>query len=627
MPCVITDVATNTNPAGGAVPLPGVTIIAQPAGVPLFELVGGNFREVPQPARSVVTDASGNWSFTLPWPSEQDPSTTQWQIITPDRAVWQGTVPEGVAGPLTLHALKNLHGWGLVVGGPQLAPPVVVQGPPGTQGPPGPTGLSGIEVVGAPGPLSLAVGTSLVNPGNTYTIADGTTPGQQKRITALQLPGPAAQLSFTNYQAAGPAVVPLGFNDGEFHSLLVEWNVALFGGTWLVLEVSADKASVGVPANSYVVRPVGTGFGNFTTIAAAITAAVADGANRQNPRVIYLMGGAYTENFTLPDGIHLVGVAPGRVANGGGGLQGAVLLNCLITCPGGPFPGPMRSISGVTMIRNDFASASSINLVGGYLALQDCAGEVFSFDPLPMITGTSGFLFLRGCNLMNLNGPVVSIPAGSVDIENSVLSTGGPGPSALACGVQTFISNSTIIGANVPAVRIESGIVGAVLTIGKGSRIVQSDGVAHAIRIDGDFARVKVIHTEIECVTGATNRAIAMLGASQELQYGDLTFPFVDQSLNPCTSRMNFGTAAVECTELVNVQATGTGIDASGGAGPVTVVFAQVGDVVASVFRTDTGASVTNDFEKTVSVAGQVQQLTSNLNAVNLVFILRGRRS
>lgn len=145
MPCVIVDLVTDLTNANVAVPIQGATVVAKPTALPIFE--GTTLREINNPERLSVTDSSGQWTFTLPWPSEQDPASTEWQLIMPNLSIWQGPIPEGNAGPLTLNELKDL-GWGLVSAGPHNATPTIaVQGAKGDTGAAG--FLSGIEYNGA----------------------------------------------------------------------------------------------------------------------------------------------------------------------------------------------------------------------------------------------------------------------------------------------------------------------------------------------------------------------------------------------------------------------------------------------------------------------------------------------
>jgi len=57
------------------------------------------------------TDASGQFSFTLPWPSEVMRGGGPWRIILPTGDVVTGTVPEGVSGPLTITQLVTIYSW------------------------------------------------------------------------------------------------------------------------------------------------------------------------------------------------------------------------------------------------------------------------------------------------------------------------------------------------------------------------------------------------------------------------------------------------------------------------------------------------------------------------------------
>lgn len=134
MSCIITDLVVTLSPVMATVPVKGATVRVYPTQTPIFAEVSSVFREVYDPVETLVTDTSGTWSTTLPWPTEQDPTSSEWVIQLPDGSKWQGHVPEGIAGPLTLHTLKNTYGWSLLS---QNLPtgsaiiPVAVQGPPG----------------------------------------------------------------------------------------------------------------------------------------------------------------------------------------------------------------------------------------------------------------------------------------------------------------------------------------------------------------------------------------------------------------------------------------------------------------------------------------------------------------
>src|SRR5579872_879883 len=64
-------------------------------------------------------------------------------------------------------------------------------------------------------------------------------------------------------------------------------------------------ASGGATLSPYIVGSTGS---DFTTIQAAITAAIAAGASDSNPINIYIKPGTYTENLTSQSGIRLIGL-------------------------------------------------------------------------------------------------------------------------------------------------------------------------------------------------------------------------------------------------------------------------------------------------------------------------------
>jgi hypothetical protein len=135
MACIITDLVFNFNSLNAPIPVPLVTVFAEPATTPLFLSSSSLFHEQSFTKRATSTDQTGQWSFTLPWPSEQDPALTQWIITLPDNSRWMGLIPQGVNGPLSLHTLKNTYGWGLISATNLNLLPVAVQGPPGPLGP------------------------------------------------------------------------------------------------------------------------------------------------------------------------------------------------------------------------------------------------------------------------------------------------------------------------------------------------------------------------------------------------------------------------------------------------------------------------------------------------------------
>lgn len=72
--------------------------------------------------------------------------------------------------------------------------------------------------------------------------------------------------------------------------------------------------------------------------------------------------------------------------------------------------------------------------------------------------------------------------------------------------------------------------------------------------------------------------------------------------------------AAVTGTSIQQFVVTG-----HNGAGSVTLTGAPIGSAVVSVVNLTTPANVSTDFETTLSVAGQIQQTSTNLSAATLL--------
>jgi hypothetical protein len=107
-----------------------------------------------------ATVGGGQWSLVLPWPSETRSGTSTWSITRMNGTVVQGSVPEGITGPLSIDDLLfALSGLARAVGLPPFAnwaispgqvpaQPVVVQ----TVGPI-PRGVWAVDVPYLPGDL------------------------------------------------------------------------------------------------------------------------------------------------------------------------------------------------------------------------------------------------------------------------------------------------------------------------------------------------------------------------------------------------------------------------------------------------------------------------------------------
>jgi hypothetical protein len=118
MSCVITDLVGMFSADNTFIPERGAKVVVTPGVLPIFIKNGSVFRELPSapppnPSRILTTDDTGQYSITLPWPSETDPTTATWIIQLPDNTKWSGVIPEGIAGPLSLHNLTVDYGWTL----------------------------------------------------------------------------------------------------------------------------------------------------------------------------------------------------------------------------------------------------------------------------------------------------------------------------------------------------------------------------------------------------------------------------------------------------------------------------------------------------------------------------------
>jgi hypothetical protein len=129
MACQIVDLVAKFDPGNIPQPIPYVSVFAEPSVIPVFILSSSIFREPFMGRRVASTDVNGQFTFLLPWPSEQDPALANWIITLPDGSRWMGLVPQGVSGPLTIHDLKIHYGWGLIDNNGVI--PVAIEGDPG----------------------------------------------------------------------------------------------------------------------------------------------------------------------------------------------------------------------------------------------------------------------------------------------------------------------------------------------------------------------------------------------------------------------------------------------------------------------------------------------------------------
>ncbi len=155
MPCVISDFAISLDGTNTPRPIVGQVVSALPTQVPLdvYTAAQGAYRLDLGAAPSVMTDSHGAWSLTLPSPSECRPNTVAWIITLPDGTRYSGTIPNSVAGPLSLDTLLLTYGWGVVStpAGANIQTIVVAgaAGPPGAAGPDATLGTVGAVLIDA----------------------------------------------------------------------------------------------------------------------------------------------------------------------------------------------------------------------------------------------------------------------------------------------------------------------------------------------------------------------------------------------------------------------------------------------------------------------------------------------
>jgi hypothetical protein len=118
MPLIIQDTWLEYLPSG-ARGVPDATISLVPTQTPVFLRSGLSYQLLASHAEGAATDSSGSWMLRCPWPSETPLNPNlQWQLVLPDRSVYQGAAPEGVSGPLSVGQLTSPpYNWLLVAAG------------------------------------------------------------------------------------------------------------------------------------------------------------------------------------------------------------------------------------------------------------------------------------------------------------------------------------------------------------------------------------------------------------------------------------------------------------------------------------------------------------------------------
>ncbi len=259
---------------------------------------------------------------------------------------------------------------------------------------------------------------------------------------------------------------------------------------------------------SYIVDAT-AGQGNYTTIAAALTAATAASFAGD----IFIRPGTYTENLTLVAGVNLV-------AWPGDGIAGTVIIkgNCTFSTAG------TVVISGIQLQTNSAAlvtvsgnAASILNLVNCNLVmattaivyssssgssqinLYQCTGNISAGSVTPFDMSSAGVLTVIGCNITNTGASTTSttMSAGTAVFQNN--------------NFQFAITNSSTGGLtsaynyyNTAAINTASATIG-----GSGTNKFSSDvflaGTASAVSVGGTatFTSCQFSSSNTNAITGA----------------------------------------------------------------------------------------------------------------------------
>lgn len=257
MPCIVRDLVVSFDQNNAPVPIKYAKILVDASKTPLFIESQSSFLELgPIPQRVIASGLDGVWTVTLPWPSEQDPSNNQWLITLPDNSRWMGFIPEAVAGPLSLHDLKQQYGWGLVSATNQDFVPVAIQGPPGGN-------LGAFSTANLPYPLPAAAVIAFDTTTKLMAVSGGTNTFWYEDGTPV---GPSPTVGFSPTHGFVGDDVTITGRGFSFASAVT------FNGTSATYSVESDTTIIAtVPMGASdgliaVTNPVGTGTsqGSFT---------------------------------------------------------------------------------------------------------------------------------------------------------------------------------------------------------------------------------------------------------------------------------------------------------------------------------------------------------------------------
>jgi len=160
--------------------------------------------------------------------------------------------------------------------------------------------------------------------------------------------------------------------------------------------------------------------GTYTTIQAAINAAVADGASNSVFKEIYIRPGTYTEDLTIPSGIILSGLV---LSNPSGGFitpinQTLISGNHTLSAT---FIGGFNNINFQSISGDLFVDDTVAFLYGFNCSFRETAANLFNF------TGQNSFLSLTNCTLLSASQTIITLSGGGgiCRIKDSTFPQGG----------------------------------------------------------------------------------------------------------------------------------------------------------------------------------------------------------
>lgn len=308
-----------------------------------------------------------------------------------------------------------------------------------------------------------------------------------------------------------------------------------------------------------------TGQGDFTTIAAALTAAVSG-------QTIFIRPGTYTENLTLVTGVDIVSF-PGE------GNTGNVIINgnCTLSTAG------IVTISGIQLKTNSAAIltvsgsvASILNLVGcnlnmgttaivyssssssSQVNIYNCTGNISAGSVTPINMSSTGALTMSYCNITNIGASTtattMSAGTATFNYNNLQFAITNSSTAGITSAYNTF---------NTAAINTTPFTIG-----GSGTNTSQYDtflaGTASGISAGGTL---KVIYGTV-----SSSNTNAVTGG------GTLT-----------TIGLNF----IGTSHLNNATTTTGSGPASGLTKGVLPAAGQIGEVISTTFSVGTSGSVT----------------------------------